>query len=172
MCRIFDAKQLIFEWKSYGVVIVITEDISPKFSSNGHFITSDTKQIWTCNCETLPLLQQLLPQCIFPASRRSGLSETLTAALFAIRNLILIQKMKLSAGNLPSVGGDDDGGDKEKDVEEERLRQEAIKEAEEKRRIKHKKMEEERENMRQGIRDKVSCFFRSETGVVPGLGVL
>ena len=57
------------------------------------------------------------------------------------------------------MGGDDDGGDKEKDEEEERLRQEAIKEAEEKRRIKHKKMEEERENMRQGIRDKVSVNF-------------
>lgn len=55
------------------------------------------------------------------------------------------------------MGGDNDGGDKEKDAEDEKLRQEAIKEAEDKRRVKHKKMEEERENMRQGIRDRVSC---------------
>lgn len=41
-------------------------------------------------------------------------------------------------------------------MEEERLRQEAIKEAEERRRIKHKRMEEERETMRQGIREKVA----------------
>jgi len=39
--------------------------------------------------------------------------------------------------------------------QEEKLRQEAIKKAEEERRIKHKKMEEERENLRQNIRDKV-----------------
>ena len=35
------------------------------------------------------------------------------------------------------------------------MRREAIKEAEEKRRLKHKKMEEEREALRQGIREKV-----------------
>ncbi len=61
-------------------------------------------------------------------------------------------------GNLPSVGGggdSGDGGDKERDAEEERLRQEAIKEAEEKRRLKHKKMEEEREGIRANIREKV-----------------
>ena len=40
------------------------------------------------------------------------------------------------------------------------MRREAIKEAEEKRRVKHKKMEEERETLRQGIRDKVSRNFR------------
>ena len=50
---------------------------------------------------------------------------------------------------------DDDDGDKERDVEEEKLRQEAIKKAEEERRVKHKKMEEEREHLRQNIRDKV-----------------
>lgn len=44
--------------------------------------------------------------------------------------------------------------DREKAAEEEKLRKEAIREAEEKRRIKHKKLEEERENLRQGIRDK------------------
>jgi len=59
------------------------------------------------------------------------------------------------SSQLPSVGGgEEESGDKERDAEEEKLRQEAIKEAEEKRRIKHKKMEEDRENMRQGIRDK------------------
>ena len=64
------------------------------------------------------------------------------------------------AGNLPSVGGGgDDEGDKEKDLEEEKLRQEAIKEAEERRRVKHKKMEEDRENMRQGIREKVGFLL-------------
>ena len=59
------------------------------------------------------------------------------------------------AGQLPSVGGGDDDGDKERDVEEEKLRQEAIKKAEEERRVKHRKMEEEREHLRQNIRDKV-----------------
>ena len=53
------------------------------------------------------------------------------------------------------MGGGDDDGDKERDVEEEKLRQEAIKKAEEERRVKHRKMEEEREHLRQNIRDKV-----------------
>lgn len=60
-----------------------------------------------------------------------------------------------SSGNLPSVGGSDEPEDKERDAEEEKLRQEAIKRAEEERRVKHKKFEEEREGIRQGIRDKV-----------------
>ena len=62
----------------------------------------------------------------------------------------------LPAGNLPSVGGSDEPEDKERDAEEEKLRQEAIKRAEEERRVKHKKFEDEREGIRQGIRDKVS----------------
>lgn len=67
----------------------------------------------------------------------------------------------LLLGQIPSVGGgNEDPVDKEAAAEEEKLRQEAIKEAEEKRRVKHKKMEEERENMRQGIRDRVS-FYRN-----------
>jgi len=53
--------------------------------------------------------------------------------------------------------------DKEQAAEDERLRQEAIKEAEEKRRVKHKKMEEERENMRQGIRDRYKIEKREES---------
>ena len=61
----------------------------------------------------------------------------------------------LPAGNLPSVGGSDEPEDKERDAEEEKLRQEAIKRAEEERRVKHKKFEDEREGIRQGIRDKV-----------------
>ena len=40
-------------------------------------------------------------------------------------------------------------------MEQERLRQEAIKQAEKERRDKYKKQEEEREVLRQGIRDKV-----------------
>ena len=46
-------------------------------------------------------------------------------------------------------------------MEDEKLRQEAIKKAEEERRVKHRKMEEERENLRQNIRDKVcsASFF-------------
>ena len=62
-------------------------------------------------------------------------------------------------GQIPSVGGNEDPVDKEAAAEEEKLRQEAIKEAEEKRRVKHKKLEEERENMRQGIRDRVSFYL-------------
>jgi Synaphin protein len=57
--------------------------------------------------------------------------------------------------------------------------QEAIKKAEEERRIKHKKMEEEREHLRQNIRDKVSRFaaqekkfFLSETLCLPSLIIL
>lgn len=73
--------------------------------------------------------------------------------------------MFVSIGQLPSVGGGgDDDGDKERDVEEERLRQEAIKKAEEERRVKHKKMEEERENLRQNIRDKVNLCRTSRVG--------
>ena len=41
-------------------------------------------------------------------------------------------------------------------MEQERLRQEAIKQAERERRDKYKKQEDERETMRQTIRDKVT----------------
>ena len=55
------------------------------------------------------------------------------------------------------MGGNDseDGDTKDKDDEAERERSEAIKEAEDRRKEKHRKMEAERENMRQDIRDKV-----------------
>merc|ERR1719376_1439586 len=68
----------------------------------------------------------------------------------------MFNPMSAVTSQLPGGGKDDEPSaeDKERDAEEEKLRQEAIKEAEEKRRVKHKKMEEERENMRQGIRDK------------------
>lgn len=59
--------------------------------------------------------------------------------------------------SIPGVGGskdDDDGVSKEEQMEQERLRQEAIKQAEKERRDKYKKQEEERESLRQGIRDK------------------
>lgn len=75
---------------------------------------------------------------------------------YILGNVGTTEKYLIVVGNLPSVGGDADEGDKEKDLEEEKLRQEAIKEAEEKRRVKHKKMEEDRENVRQNIRDKVN----------------
>ena len=60
--------------------------------------------------------------------------------------------------SIPGVGGDkDEGGgtSKEEQQEQERLRQEAIREAEKERRMKYKKQEEERETIRQTIRDKV-----------------
>ncbi len=50
---------------------------------------------------------------------------------------------------------DDDDVSKEDQVEQERMRQEAIKQAEKERRDKYKKQEDERESLRQGIRDKV-----------------
>ena len=62
------------------------------------------------------------------------------------------------ADSIPGVGGDKDddaGQTKEELQEQERLRQEAIKEAERDRRIKYKKQEEERETIRAGIREKV-----------------
>ncbi len=63
------------------------------------------------------------------------------------------------ADSIPGVGGskhDDEGESKEDQMEQERLRQEAIKQAERDRRDKYKKQEEEREGMRQNIREKVS----------------
>ena len=60
--------------------------------------------------------------------------------------------------SIPGVGGgskDDDDVSKEDQVEQERMRQEAIKQAEKERRDKYKKQEDERESLRQGIRDKV-----------------
>eukprot|EP00095_Tigriopus_kingsejongensis_P011422 snap_masked-scaffold993_size72668-processed-gene-0.5 protein:Tk11422 transcript:snap_masked-scaffold993_size72668-processed-gene-0.5-mRNA-1 annotation:"complexin" len=60
--------------------------------------------------------------------------------------------------SIPGVGGgggdDDEGESKEEQMEQERLRQEAIKQAERERRDKYKKQEDEREVMRQSIRDK------------------
>lgn len=62
-----------------------------------------------------------------------------------------------------AVGGDgDDSDDKEKEEEAERERQEAIKEAEDRRKEKHRKMEEEREKMRQEIRDKYKIPKKEE----------
>lgn len=49
--------------------------------------------------------------------------------------------------------------EKEKMEQLERERLDALREAEERRVEKHRKMEEEREGMRQGIRDKVYTFF-------------
>ena len=54
-----------------------------------------------------------------------------------------------------SSRNDDDGESKEEQEEQERLRQEAIKQAERERAQKYRKQEEEREGMRQNIRDKV-----------------
>ena len=69
--------------------------------------------------------------------------------------------------SIPGVGGggDEDSGEtKEEQEEQERLRQEAIKQAEIERRTKYKKQEEERESMRQTIREKVYwCQWYSNT---------
>ena len=56
------------------------------------------------------------------------------------------------------VGGskdDDEGMSKEEQEEQEKMRQDAIRQAERERRDKYKKQEEEREGMRQTIREKV-----------------
>ena len=82
--------------------------------------------------------------------------------------------------SIPGVGGDDDKKDdgmtKEEAEEQERLRKQAIMQAEKERTKKYKKQEEERENVRQNIRDKVSeshyfkvlltdfCAYFSESG--------
>ena len=66
--------------------------------------------------------------------------------------------------SVPGVGGggDDDSGDsKEEQAEQERLRQEAIKQTEKERREKYKKQEDEREVVRQSIRDKVIIIMIS-----------
>ena len=59
---------------------------------------------------------------------------------------------------VPKVGGggDDNADNKEEQAEQERLRQEAIKQTERERREKYKKQEEEREIVRQAIREKVN----------------
>merc|ERR1711953_1207288 len=75
----------------------------------------------------------------------------------------MFNPMSAVTSQIPSVGGNEEPVDKEQAAEDERLRQEAIKEAEEKRRVKHKKMEEERENMRQGIRDRYKIEKREES---------
>jgi len=68
--------------------------------------------------------------------------------------------------SIPGVGGDksdDAGTSKEEQQEQERLRQEAIREAEKERRIKYKKQEEEREDIRQTIRDKYKIEKKQES---------
>jgi len=62
------------------------------------------------------------------------------------------------------VGGDNEMTDEEKEKAEEaeRERLEALAEAEEGRKEKHRKMEEEREGMRQGIRDKYGIKKKEE----------
>ena len=68
--------------------------------------------------------------------------------------------------SIPGVGGDDDKKDdgmtKEEAEEQERLRKQAIMQAEKERTKKYKKQEEERENVRQNIRDKVSRLIISK----------
>jgi len=69
-------------------------------------------------------------------------------------------KMMNPMGSMPSVPGvgddkkDDDGMTREEQQEQEKLRQDAIKMAERQRHNKYKKQEDEREVIRQGIRDK------------------
>ena len=59
------------------------------------------------------------------------------------------------------------GQTKEEQEEQEKLRQDAIKQAEKERRDKYKKQEDEREDMRQTIRDKVwnsYCNYKGNLG--------
>ena len=72
------------------------------------------------------------------------------------------------ADSIPGVGGgndEDTGESKEEQEEQERLRQEAIKQAELERRVKYKKQEDERESMRQIIRDKVDKCSQNNRAV-------
>ena len=72
--------------------------------------------------------------------------------------IVYIEVIVTFTDSIPGVGGsknDDDDVSKEDQIEQERLRQEAIKQAEKERRDKYKKQEEEREVLRQGIREKV-----------------
>ena len=67
------------------------------------------------------------------------------------------------ADGIPGVGGgveENNVESKEEQEEQERLKQEAIKQAEMERRMKYKKQEEDRESMRQIIRDKVDVSVR------------
>ena len=68
----------------------------------------------------------------------------------------------LFSDSIPGVGGgskDDDEMSKEEQAEQEKMRLDAIKQAEKERRDKYKKQEDERENLRQGIRDKVTAMI-------------
>ena len=56
---------------------------------------------------------------------------------------------------------------KEEQAEQEKMRLDAIKQAEKERRDKYKKQEDERENLRQGIRDKVTEYFFLLPGLLP-----
>jgi len=74
-------------------------------------------------------------------------------ASFIVKQM-LGSKLDAAKGAVPGGGDDVSDEDKEKALEEEAARKEAIEEAENKRKEKHAKMEAEREDMRQGIRDK------------------
>merc|ERR1739847_167267 len=76
----------------------------------------------------------------------------------------MFNPMSAVTSQIPSVGGDETSPeDREKTAEQEKLRQEAIKQAEQERRVKHKKLEEQRENMRQGIRDRYKIEKKEES---------
>jgi len=76
----------------------------------------------------------------------------------------MFNPMSAVTSQIPSVGGDETTPeDREKAAEQEKLRQEAIKQGEQERRVKHKKMEETRENMRQGIRDRYKIEKKEES---------
>lgn len=66
--------------------------------------------------------------------------------------------MLFATGQMGAGGGEEESKeDRENAAELEQERLEALREAEERRKEKHMKMEAEREKMRQGIRDKVSA---------------
>ena len=74
----------------------------------------------------------------------------------------------LFSGAIPGGDGEENPEEKAKDEEAERERLEAIREAEERRKEKHRKIEAERENMRQGIRDKVKIRENKATEEISG----
>merc|ERR1712029_1308386 len=68
--------------------------------------------------------------------------------------------------SIPGVGGskdEDEGMSKEEQEEQEKMRQEAIRQAEKERRDKYKKQDEEREGMRQTIRDKYNIEKKEDS---------
>jgi len=83
---------------------------------------------------------------------------------------MLGSKVAAAKGAVPGGGDDVSDEDKEKALQQEADRKEAIADAENKRKDKHDKMENEREDMRQGIRDKYKIKKKEE--LQPEMGMM